>query len=253
MARGGIVESPGFAPTTRALRAPDMKLCYLRAPARSLLLAAVMATVGITQAVHAAEEPAKPAAAAPAVVKPDPAKGDTLFNTAPPNGVSCASCHNADGNSAIAANPKLAQQHPEYILKQLQEFKSGKRKNAVMQPMVAHLSDKDMRDISWFLGSKTVKTGFAKEKDLVSLGERIYRGGIPDRMIPACAGCHSPNGAGIPAQYPRLGGQHADYTDVQLKAFRDGLRANSIQMTGVARKMNDREIKAVSDYIAGLR
>lgn len=230
-----------------------MKLCYLRAPTRSLLLAAVMATVGIAQAVHAAEEPAKPAAAAPAVVKPDPAKGDTLFNTAPPNGVSCASCHNADGNSAIAANPKLAQQHPEYILKQLQEFKSGKRKNAVMQPMVAHLSDKDMRDISWFLGSKTVKTGFAKEKDLVTLGERIYRGGIPDRMIPACAGCHSPNGAGIPAQYPRLGGQHADYTDVQLKAFRDGLRANSIQMTGVARKMNDREIKAVSDYIAGLR
>ncbi|WP_225784109.1 cytochrome c [Xenophilus sp. Marseille-Q4582] len=230
-----------------------MKLCHVRASTRSLLLAAVMAAAGITQAVHAAEEPAKPAAAAPAVAKPDPAKGDTLFTTAPPNGVSCASCHNADGNSAIAANPKLAQQHPEYILKQLQEFKSGKRKSPVMQPMVAHLSEQDMRDIAWFLGSKTVKTGFAKEKDLVTLGERIYRGGIPDRMIPACAGCHSPNGAGIPAQYPRLGGQHADYTDQQLKAFRDGGRGNSPQMAGVARKMNDREIKAVSDYIAGLR
>src|SRR5690606_36200913 len=118
---------------------------------------------------------------------------------------------------------------------------------------VQHLSDKDMRDIAWFLGSKPVKTGFAKEKDLVTLGERIYRGGIPDRMIPACAGCHSPNGAGIPAQYPRLGGQHADYTDAQLKAFRDGARVNGAQMVGVARKMNDREIKAVSDYIAGLR
>ena len=231
-----------------------MKLCNLRASSSTLWLAAVMASASITQAVHAAEEPATPpAAAAPVAAKPDPAKGDTLFNVAPPNGVSCASCHNADGNSAIPVNPKLAQQHPEYILKQLQEFKSGKRKNAVMQPMVAHLSEQDMRDISWFLGSKTAKTGFAKEKDLVTLGERIYRGGIPDRMIPACAGCHSPNGAGIPAQYPRLGGQHADYTDAQLKGFRDGVRGNSTQMAGVARKMNDREIKAVSDYIAGLR
>ncbi|MDA7416489.1 c-type cytochrome [Xenophilus arseniciresistens] len=228
-----------------------MKLCTFRVSPISLCLGALLG-VAVSLA-QAAEEPAKPAAAPPAVAKPDPAKGDTLFNTAPPNGVSCASCHNADGNSAIAANPKLAQQHPEYILKQLQEFKGGKRKSAVMQPMVAHLSEQDMRDISWFLGSKAVKNGFAKEKDLVALGERIYRGGIPDRMIPACAGCHSPNGAGIPAQYPRLGGQHADYTGTQLKAFRDGGRANSAQMVGVARKMNDREIRAVSDYIAGLR
>jgi len=222
-----------------------MKLCT------HLLLAALLGAASMTQA---AEEPAPPAAAAPApAAKPDPAKGDTLFNTALPNSVSCASCHNADGNSAIAVNPKLAQQHPEYLLKQLQEFKSGKRKSAVMQPFASALSDQDMRDVAWFLGSKQAKTGFAKEKDLISLGERIYRGGIPDRMIPACAGCHSPNGAGIPAQYPRLGGQHADYTDAQLKAFRDGARANSAQMTGVARKMNDREIKAVADYIAGLR
>ena len=173
--------------------------------------------------------------------------------TIAPNGVSCASCHNADGNSAIAANPKLAQQHPEYILKQLQDFKAGKRKNAVMQPMVAPLSEQDMRDIAWFVGSKKIKPGFAKEKELVTLGERIFRGGIPDRQVPACAGCHSPNGAGIPAQYPRLGGQHADYTDAQLKAFRDGVRGNSPQMHGVAAKMNDREVKAVADYIAGLR
>ncbi|WP_295536387.1 c-type cytochrome [uncultured Pseudacidovorax sp.] len=212
------------------------------------LLAAVLGTVlgGTAIAADAPAVAAKPA-------KPDPAKGDTLFTTAPPNGVSCASCHNADGNSAVAANPKLAQQHPEYILKQLTEFKSGKRKSAIMQPMVAHLSEQDMRDIAWFLGSKTIKPGFAKEKDLVVLGERIYRGGIADRQVPACAGCHSPTGAGIPAQYPRLGGQHADYTEGQLKAFRDGIRTNSPQMTGVAAKMNDREIKAVADYIAGLR
>ncbi|MBO9644391.1 MAG: cytochrome c4 [Pseudacidovorax sp.] len=212
------------------------------------LLAAVLGTVlgGTAMAADAPAAAAKPA-------KPDPAKGDTLFTTAPPNGVACASCHNADGNSAIAANPKLAQQHPEYLLKQLQEFKSGKRKSPIMQPMVANLSEQDMRDIAWFLGSKTVKPGFAKEKDLVVLGERIYRGGIADRQVPACAGCHSPTGAGIPAQYPRLGGQHSDYTEAQLKSFRDGIRTNSVQMTGVAAKMNDREIKAVADYIAGLR
>ena len=101
--------------------------------------------------------------------------------------------------------------------------------------------------------SKTAKPGFAKDKELVAMGERIYRGGIADRQIAACAGCHSPNGAGIPAQYPRLSGQHADYTASQLNMFRDGTRANSIQMNQVASKLNDKEIKAVSDYIAGLR
>ena len=98
-----------------------------------------------------------------------------------------------------------------------------------------------------------VKVGAASDKPLVQLGERIYRGGIADRQVPACAGCHSPNGAGIPSQYPRLGGQHADYSAAQLTAFRDGVRKNSLQMGQVAAKMNDREIKAVSDYIAGLR
>ena len=122
-----------------------------------------------------------------------------------------------------------------------------------MSGMVAALSDDDMRNISAWLASKQAKPGFAKDKDSVALGERIYRGGIPDRQVAACAGCHSPNGAGIPAQYPRLSGQHADYTAAQLTAFRDGVRKNSAQMTGVAAKMNDREIKAVADYIAGLR
>ncbi|MBT2325372.1 cytochrome c4 [Variovorax paradoxus] len=217
------------------------------------LLAALLGAAAGTS--FAADEPgAAPAAAAPAKApKPDPAKGDTIFNNAPANSQSCASCHNADGNSAIPANPKLAQQHPEYILKQLQDFKSGKRKSAIMKPLASALSDEDMRNVAWFVGSKKVKTGFSKEKDLVSLGEKIYRGGLGDRQIPACAGCHSPNGAGIPAQYPRLGGQHADYTVQQLTLFRDGGRLNAAQMNGVAAKLNDREIKAVADYIAGLR
>jgi len=180
-------------------------------------------------------------------VKPDLGKGAASY------GQVCAACHAADGNSVIGANPKLAGQHPEYLVKQLTEFKSGKRANAVMSGMSAALSDEDMRNIGFWLASQKPATGAAKDKSLVSLGERIYRGGIADRQIAACAGCHSPNGAGIPAQYPRLAGQHAEYTATQLKAFRSGERKNSAQMTGVAAYLTDKEIAAVSDYIAGLR
>ncbi|MEY4121836.1 MAG: hypothetical protein RLZZ457_674 [Pseudomonadota bacterium] len=202
-----------------------------------LIAAALVAPVFSAQA----NEPAAKAA------KPDVAKGEASFAAV------CAACHGADGNSSLPANPKLAQQHPDYIVKQLSEFKSGKRANGIMSGMAAALSDDDMKNIAAYVGSKQAKTGFAKDKDLVVLGERIFRGGIADRQIPACAGCHSPNGAGIPSQYPRLSGQHADYTAAQLTAFRDGVRKNSVQMTQVSAKLNDREIKAVSDYIAGLR
>ena len=184
---------------------------------------------------------------APKVAKPDLVKGEASYTAV------CAACHGADGNSSIAENPTLAQQHPEYLVKQLQEFKSGKRNNAVMKGFATMLTDEDMKNIAYWVASKPAKAGFAKDKDLVTLGERIYRGGIADRNIAACAGCHSPNGAGIPAQYPRLSGQHADYTVAQLNTFRDGSRANSQQMTQVAAKLNDKEIKAVADYIAGLR
>jgi cytochrome c553 len=179
--------------------------------------------------------------------KPDLVKGAALY------GQMCVACHASDGNSTTPINPTLAQQHPEYLVKQLQEFKSGKRDNAIMKGFAAALSDDDMRNIAFWLADQKAKTGFAKEKDLVRMGERIYRGGIADRQIAACAGCHSPNGAGIPSQYPRLSGQHAEYTASQLNAFRSGARNNNAQMTGVAAKMNDLEIKAVSDYIAGLR
>ena len=205
----------------------------------SLLTAAALAAPAFP-AFSAGEAPA-------AAKKPDLVKGEASFTAV------CAACHGADGNSAIAANPKLSQQHPEYLVKQLQEFKSGKRNDPVMKGFASALSDDDMKNIAYWVTSKAAKPGFAKDKDLVSLGERIYRGGIQDRNIAACAGCHSPNGAGIPAQYPRLSGQHADYTAAQLVAFRDGKRANSVQMTQVAAKLNDKEIKAVADYIAGLR
>jgi cytochrome c553 len=211
--------------------------------AQLILAASVAVSAASAFAADAAPTPAAPAKAA----KPDLAKGEATY------GAVCASCHGADGNSGTPAYPKLAAQHPEYLVKQLQEFKSDKRASPVMKGFAAALSDEDMKNIAFWVGSKKAKAGFAKDKELVSLGERIYRGGIADRQVPACAGCHSPNGAGIPAQYPRVGGQHADYAVAQLTAFRDGARKNSLQMHQVAAKMNDREIKAVADYIAGLR
>ena len=213
----------------------------------SSLLAAFLAMS--TLSVGAADAPAEPAAKPDAakVAKPDLVKGEALFTAV------CAACHGADGNSGTPANPKLSQQHPEYLVKQLQEFKSGKRKNAIMAGFAATLSEDDMKNIAYWAGSKKSKPGFAKDKELVALGERIYRGGVSDRQIPACAGCHSPTGAGIPAQYPRLVGQHAEYTTTQLTSFREGIRKNSLQMNQVAAKLNDREIRALADYVAGLR
>ena len=194
---------------------------------------------------------AQPAPTVPAVVaanaQPDLVKGAASFAAV------CAACHGADANSTSPLYPKLAQQHPEYLLKQLQEFKLDTRSNPIMKGFASALSEQDMRDISFWVATKKASPGFAKEPTLVTLGERIYRGGIADRQVPACAGCHSPNGAGIPAQYPRLSGQHAEYVAAQLTAFRDGVRKNSVPMTQVAAKLNDREIRAVADYIAGLR
>ena len=211
------------------------------------LLASLLTAAALAAPVFSAFAAGDAPAAAPKAAKPDLVKGEASFTAV------CAACHGADGNSAIAANPKLSQQHPEYLVKQLEEFKSGKRNDPVMKGFASALSEDDMKNIAYWVTSKAAKPGFAQDKDLVAMGERIYRGGIADRNIAACAGCHSPNGAGMPAQYPRLSGQHADYTATQLIAFRDGKRANSLQMTQVAAKLNDKEIKAVSDYIAGLR
>jgi cytochrome c553 len=191
-------------------------------------------------ATACAQAPAAPA-------KIDLAKGQAIATQV------CAACHTADGSRGSPANPIIAGQHPAYLEKQLREFKSGARNNPIMKSFASALSDDDMRNVAAFYAGKQAKPGFAKNKDSVEMGERIWRGGIPDRQIAACAGCHSPSGAGIPSQYPRLAGQHADYTEAQLVAFRQGARANSPMMVAVTAKMNDREIKAVSDFIAGLR
>ena len=149
------------------------------------------------------------ASAAMAAGAPDLAKGKASF-------VTCAACHGANGNSAIAANPSLAQQHPEYLVKQLKEFKAGVRKNAIMNGMAAPLSEQDMRNIAYWVTTQKMTPGSATNKDTIALGEKIWRGGIANRGVPACAACHSPNGAGIPIRFPRLAGQHAAYVEQQL-------------------------------------
>jgi cytochrome c553 len=165
----------------------------------------------------------------------------------------CAACHGADGNSAITLNPKLAAQHPEYLEKQLTEFKSGKRANAVMSGMAAGLSEQEIKDIAAYFAAKKLNLAQATKNGAGSLGEKIYRGGIAATGVPACASCHSPNGAGLPKQFPRLQAQHADYTLAQMKAFRTAERANAPMMMAIAAKMTDAEMAAVADYIQGLR
>ena len=198
-------------------------------------------------------------AAVAAVAAEPPFKGDAAKAQAIVTQV-CAACHGADGNSQIAANPKLAGQIPEYLHKQLTTFKAAGGKKAeraspVMAGMAANLSPEDMRNLAAYFSGQTAKPGAAKSKDLVALGQKIYRGGIAGKGVAACASCHGPNGAGMPSQYPRVSGQHAEYVEVQLKAFRAGERANdpNSSMRLVAAKLSDREIQAVADYVAGLR
>jgi cytochrome c553 len=184
---------------------------------------------------------------AKAPAKPDLKKGEAISTAV------CGACHTADGSRGTPANPILQGQHPEYLAKQLTEFKSGKRNNAIMKAFASALSDQDMLDVAGFYASKQAKPGFAKNQAAATLGEQIFRGGIADKQVPACAGCHSPSGAGIPAQYPRLAGQHADYVEAQLVAYRGGVRNNNAQMTTIASKLSDVEIKALADYVAGMR
>lgn len=165
----------------------------------------------------------------------------------------CAACHGVDGNSAITQNPKLAGQLPEYLLKQLTNFKEGKRANAVMAGMVANLTPDDMKNLADYYSAQKITLAKAKNNGAGSLGEKIYRAGNVVSGVPACASCHGANGAGIPKQFPRLSAQHADYTLTQMKAFRSGERANAPMMMTIAAKMTDAEIQAVSDYVQGLR
>jgi cytochrome c553 len=172
----------------------------------------------------------------------------------------CAACHAADGNSPAAANPKIAGQFAEYLGKQLADFKpqAGRkpaRPSAIMNSMVAGIGEADLKGLAAYYGSQKLKPAAAADKELASQGQRIWRGGNAANGVPACAGCHGPTGAGIPGQYPRLAGQFAEYLSAQLKAFKEGARANDPNgmMRGVAARMSEQEIRAVAEYAAGLR
>jgi cytochrome c553 len=193
----------------------------------------------------------EPAQAAP---KGDAARGQVIVSTV------CVACHGLDGNSPIPVNPKLAGQHPEYLLKQMKNFKTAngkppERVNAIMNGMIAAYDEGQMRDLAAYFSGQTRKGETAKNRETIELGQRLFRGGDQAKGLPACAACHGPAGAGLPAQYPRIGGQFAEYTEAQLKNFREGTRANDANkmMRMIAIKMTDAEIRAVSDYIAGLR
>jgi cytochrome c553 len=193
-------------------------------------------------------------AAAQGTAKPDLATGERIAKQV------CAACHGADGNSVAAVNPKLAGQFAPYLHKQLQNFKTqgdkkAARENAVMAGMVSGLSDADLLAVSAYYAAQTLRPAAARDKDLAARGQKLWRGGNVEKGIAACAGCHGPDGAGIPGVYPRLSGQFAEYVDAQLKLFRSGARANDPggMMRGVAARLTDEEIKAVAEYAAGLR
>jgi cytochrome c553 len=187
------------------------------------------------------------AAEGKAAAKPDLAKGQVTATAV------CGACHTSDGSRGLPANPILAGQHADCLVKQLTEFKAGKRQNAIMNGMAAALSEDDVRNVAAYFSGKSAQPGAARNKDSFRQGERIWRGGIAEKKVPACAGCHGPSGTGIPAQFPRLAGQHREYLESQMTAFRSGGRANSAQMTAIAANLSDAEIKAVADYAAGLQ
>jgi cytochrome c553 len=219
---------------------------------KSYFLATAVALVAASPAAFGAGVASTNGAVTPPA---DRAKGEALYTSGDGGRgiVACLSCHGAGGNSTAPANPKLAGQHEGYILKQMADFKTPDRNQAIMTAFSKTLKDDDVRNIAAYLATQKPKPGAAKNKDIVTLGKKIYRGGIAEKNIPACAGCHGPNGAGIPAQYPRLAGQHQDYTVAQLNGFRTKARKNSVQMVDISKNLSKEEIDAVSDYIAGLK
>ena len=211
----------------------------------------LLALLAVSATVSAAEAP-KPA------VKADANKGATLYTDgdAARGLPACVSCHGAAGNSTITVNPKLAGQHENYLYKQLVDFTTPQRNQPVMSTYAKMLSDADKKNVAAYLGAQLAKPGAAKNKDTIELGKKIYRGGIASKQVAACASCHGAAGNGIPVQYPRIAGQHQDYTIAQLTQFRStkaDARKNSVDMHTIAARMSDDEIAAVADYIAGLK
>lgn len=224
------------------------------APAGAVLVKSLLvATLAVSGFAAHAQEGGHAPNVSPAKV--DAAKGATLYDSgdAARGLPACVSCHGAAGNSTIVTNPRLSGQIAEYTNKQLIDFTTPNRQHPVMTTYAKMLTDDEKKNVAAYLGTTTPKQGAAKNKDTIELGKKIYRGGIASSGVAACAGCHGPAGNGIPSQYPRLAGQHQDYTYAQLVNFKTDARKNSVQMSALAKRMSEQEMKAVADYIAGLK
>ena len=226
-----------------------MTRAFALSAASSLTVALTLAlTSVVVSAAASAEEAAKPAAA-----KADTAKGGAIAQAV------CAACHGVDGNAVGPTFPKLAAQHAGYLAKELHNYKvvagaaAPARYNAIMNGIAAALSDTDIQNVAAYYAGQTYKPATAKVSATVDLGQKIWRGGIGERGVPACAACHGPTGAGIPVQYPRLAGQWGEYNEAQLTMFKGGIRKNNAAMAMIASRLSEAEIKAVADYAAGLR
>lgn len=166
----------------------------------------------------------------------------------------CAACHGADGNSVSPSFPKLAGQNADYLVAQLENFKSGKRQNPIMSAQAKGLSEQDMEDLAAWFSSQKIRTGEA-DPGLVPLGQQIYRGGDRQAGVPACLACHGPDGAGnAPMKIPALAGQHADYVLAQLQAYASGSRSTDPHkmMETIAERLSPQQMRAVASYIEGL-
>lgn len=185
--------------------------------------------------------------------KSAPSRAEVMAGGKQIAGAVCVACHGLDGMSVVAANPNITGMPAQYIAKQLELFKSGVRKNATMQAMAANLSPADMKALgAYYFAQKGASNAVARDKVLAAKGQKIYRAGIAELKIPACAGCHGGAGAGIPAIYPRLAGQWPDYTLAALKNFSSGERKNA-QMQAIASRMREQDMLALAEYIAGMR
>lgn len=234
------------SPLPRSMQKSACKAFHAKLGRTVATLVSVVA-LALGAAAHASET------AKPAAYVGDPAKGKAIAETV------CIACHGADGNSPLPANPKLAGQHASYLFKQMKAFKAdaqgkSERVNAIMNGMIAPFGEEQMKDLAAHFAGQKQNGGEAKNRATLALGQKLYRAGDAGKGLPACAGCHGPTGSGLPVQFPRLGGQHTEYLETQLKAFRNSERTNdpNKMMQMVAVKMTDAEIHAVADYIAGL-
>ncbi len=201
-----------------------------------------------TNMAYAITETSKPEPA-----KAAPSKAETAARGKQIAGAVCVACHGLDGMSAVSSNPNIAGMPAQYIAKQLELYKSGSRKNAIMQGMAANLAADEMKALgSYYFAQRAKANAVARDTDLAEKGQKIYRAGIPELKVPACAGCHGGAGAGIPAIYPRLAGQWQEYTLQSLKNYASGERKNT-QMQAIAGRMREKDMQAAAEYIAGMR